>query len=171
VLYLNADGIGAPAADQEGPIQVGFTVERYGTTREAAAAGAKRNQESATRNPRLKVIKAGKVEELKLSDGTEGAFTRTLLLKEGSRLSLQMKLFAKDKDSRGWVVSAWIVTGKDSKFIENNPGLEQVLKAHMASLCFRPEKLSTDGVAKAHSLLAQSRPASVPASSPATAPA
>ena len=54
-----------------------------------------------------------------------------------------MKLFAKDRQSRGCVVSAWIVTGKNSKFIADSQLLARRLRAHMTSLCFDADKFQT----------------------------
>jgi hypothetical protein len=141
---------------------------------------------------------------LRLSDGTEAAFTRTKMLKKGPRLSLELKLFAKDKapiikdkvptakekapatkdsgsttkptgpatkpvivkprDYRGVVVTAWISSGNRTQFINKSKDLERLLKAHLATLCFNPEKFDTTALDKAY----ESKPTSQPTSGAAT---
>jgi len=151
VVYLNGDGIGAPVVDETGnPIQIGMAVERYGKVKDSAVEGAKRNLGTLEYDPRLKVLSKNPPQPLKLSDGTDAAFNRVLLIEDRSRKSLQMKLFAADSNSRGWVVSAWIVTGRDSQFIENNAPLENRLRAHVTSLCFDQSKFNTSALAAAY---------------------
>ena len=152
VLYVNGDGLGAAMMDETGaPIQTGLTVERYSKTAESVLSVSKRSMANLKRNPRLKVVSQDKVKALKLSDGAEAALIRVILLKDRTRRSLQLKLFAKDKDSRGWVVSAWIVTGKDSEFIAKNESLEKWLRAHVTSLCFEREKFDAAALQAAYS--------------------
>jgi len=109
VIYANGDGLAGPVVDETGaPIQIGMSVERYGTTRDTPSAGANRSMKNLQRNPRLKVLAKDPVKSLKLADGAQAALIRVLLRKDGSRKSLQLKLYARDPKSRGWVVSAWI---------------------------------------------------------------
>ncbi len=159
VLYVNGDGLGVPAIDETGsPIQTGLTVERYSKLDSSTMEGAKENLASLKWNRRLKVVSQDKVKALKLSDGAEAALIRVILLKDRTRRSLQLKLYAKDKDSRGWVVSAWIVTSKDSEFVAKNKSLENWLRAHVTSLCFDREKFNTAALRVAYSP-AQTQPA------------
>lgn len=151
VLYINGDGIGVPAIDETGsPIQMGFTVERYSKLKASPMGGAKKNLAGLKWNRRLKVISQSEIKSITLSDGAEAALIRVLLLKDRTRRSLQLKMFAKDKDSRGWVVSAWIVTGKDSAFIAKNKSLERWLLAHVTSLCFDRKKFDTAAIRAAY---------------------
>ncbi len=167
VLYLNGDGLGAPAMDETGsPIQIGMTLERWGKTKGTAMEGAKVS--AARRNPRLQPLQKTEVKPLKIADGTEVAFLRAFFRKDGRRKSLQMKLYAKDANGTGWVVSAWIVTGLKSKFIDSNEPLVKALRAHMTSLCFDEARFSTAALAAAYGI-SQTQPST--RSRPATAPA
>jgi hypothetical protein len=171
VLYVTGDGIGAPIVDETGaPIQIGMTVERYGVTKESVASAAARSMQGVKQNPRLKAVAQDPVANVKLADGRAATLIRTVFIKDQTRRSLQLKMFAKDGNSRGWVVSAWIVTGRDSQFIARNKTLEAVLRAHVTSLCFDSTKFSTKALAAAYSPAA-TQPATKPttATAPATA--
>lgn len=165
VLYLQGDGIGVPLVDETGdPIQIGLTIERYVNQKGTALEGARQNAAAAKRNPRLEPVKDPSVEEIKLSDGTPAAYLSVEFIKEGSRRSLQQKVFAKDANSTGWVAIGWIVCGKDSELLEKVPQLPRLLRAHIESLCFDPQKVSEDAVRKAY------QPTTAPASAPASGP-
>ena len=178
---FKGDGLGVPAADQSGsPIQVSMMVDRTNDeSPDPPAVTAKKDQQKtvamtqvagpAWQRDRPRVISSDPIQKLKLSDGTEAAFTRTLLVKEGSRRSLQLKMFAKDKKSRGVVVSATITTGMDTDFISKNKDLERKLKAHMITLCFDMEKLDTAALDKLYASK-PSRPAGGSTAKPVKTP-
>ena len=141
-LYLNGDGIGAPAIDETGsPVQIGMMVERYPNTTDTVRRGAERLLANAKRNPRLKLIGKARIESLRLSDGTEAALLTTEFIKSGSRRSLQMKLLAKDAASNGWVVSGFLVAGKNSNIPKPDSPQAQTLRAHLRTFCFKAAKL------------------------------
>lgn len=141
-LYLNGDGIGAPAIDETGsPVQMGLMVEKYPNTTDTVLRGIETLLANAERDPRLKLIGKGRIESLRLSDGTEAALLTTQFIKSGSRRSLQMKLLAKDADSTGWVVSGFLVAGRNSAIPKPDSPQAQTLRAHLMSFCFDAAKL------------------------------
>lgn len=127
---------------------------------------------------------------VRLSDGTEAAFVRTRMIKKGPRQGLELKIFAKEKvpvtkdkgptardkgptakattakpqDLRGVIVTAWISTSIRSQFITKSKDLERLLKAHLTTLCFNPEKFDTTALDKAY----ESKPTSQPTSATVT---
>jgi hypothetical protein len=177
-LTFVGDGIAAPAKDEKGgPIQVGLSIEPGAlATTDSPAVIAKQDQQKAakqapqtilyTNQAQSKVLSSELVPKLKLSDGAEAAFTRTLMLSLGHRRNLQLKLFAKDKKSRCIVVTAWITTSVQSGFPNKSKDLERLLKAHLTSLCFDLDKLDTTALEKIYESKATSRPAGASTAKP-----
>lgn len=152
-LYLNGDGIGAPMVDEtRTPIQIGMMIERYANVKESPVEGAKRNLKNMVRDSRLKPIGKGKVTALKLADGTKGALQTVEFYKGRDRKSFLQKVFAIDKHSTAWVAMAWIVCGRDSKFVKNNPKLVKRLRAYITSMCFDGAKFSDKDLRATHGL-------------------
>lgn len=151
-LHLIGDGIGLPALDDtEQPLQAGFMVERFAATEEPAATGAKENLNGLKTSPLFEILGEPTVQEVKLSDGTPAALlTVEFLRKDKNRKSHFMKLFAKDQNSVGWVVTAFLVAGKDSQFATKHPEIPRRLKAQVLSFCFDKAKFSDAGVKAAH---------------------
>ncbi|MDK1031744.1 MAG: hypothetical protein QGD94_07040 [Planctomycetia bacterium] len=142
VLYLNGDGIGAAALDEtRSPLQIGMTVEKFPNTTDSLDEGIARLIVGAKRAPRVELIGDAHVESYILSDGTEARLLVTEFIKERYRRSLQMKLIAKDRDSNGWVASAWIVGSKDSGVPSKGSTLAAKMRAHVVSFCFDKTKL------------------------------
>ncbi|MBA7573749.1 hypothetical protein ES708_15554 [subsurface metagenome] len=81
------------------------------------------------------------IEHYILNDGTEAFLLTMECIKETYRRSLYMNLLAKDKDSNGWVISASIVGGKNSKIPKANSELTHIIRSHILSFCFDKTKL------------------------------
>jgi len=142
VLFRQGDGIGVPMVDENGaPVQVGLTVEKYSGQRGTVEEGIKSLAANARRNPRLVVVGEDVVEKVKLDDGTDAMLLITRFVKDGTRGSLQMKMLAKDQAGNGWVVSAFVVAGKESKLPVAESGVGQWLRAHVASFCLDAAKV------------------------------
>jgi len=143
-LYLNGDGIGPPAIDETGaPLQIGMTVEMWANTTDSLEKGLEDLISNAKRNRRLEFVGEAKVDSYRLTDGTNAALLTMGFIKEGRRRSLQMKLLAKDSDSNGWIVSAFLVGGKDSTIPTADSTVAKLLRAHVTSFCFDPARLAT----------------------------
>ena len=151
VLFRQGDGIGVPLVDETGaPIQIGLTVEKFAGTTDTIEEGAKKLAQNARNNPRLKLIGEEKIEPVKLADGTDAMLVTTRFIKEGTRGSLQLKMVVKDQASNGWVVSAFLVSGKESKVpVEDSP-LAKWLRAHVVSFCFDGAKMDEGAMKKAY---------------------
>ena len=139
VLFRQGDGIGIPAQDDTGePLQAGLVLEQLtdakGTLREVAAdviAGAKKDA-------RLKPTADSTIEPMKLSDSTDAVVVTSVFLKEGQRRSLQLKLIARGSDSRTWMVSGFLVGGKDSRWCTPGSEMAKWLRVHLTSLRLTP---------------------------------
>ena len=141
-LYLNGDGIEAPAVDETGsPVQIGLMVESFPNTKEPLEAMSRTLAESATGDPRLQAIGEHTISPVTLSDGTEAHLLVMEFIKEQRRKSLQMKLIAKDKQSTAWIVTGFLVGGKESRLPTRNSALAERLRAHISSLCFDATKI------------------------------
>ncbi len=150
-VYLNGDGMLTPIADATGqPIQVGLTIEPYPNQKGNVLDGARRNVAAIDRNPDLKRVGEPVYKEFKLSDGTPAVLVAVEFIKEKTRRSSYQKVFVVDKDSTGWVLSAWIVAGKDSDFAAKNPAITNILQAHVCSFCLDKDKLDVEPVKKAY---------------------
>jgi hypothetical protein len=151
MLFRQGDGIGVPVVDETGaPIQIGLTVEKFVRTTDTLEEGAKKMARNAKNNPRLKLVGEEKTEPLKLADGTDAMLVTTRFIKEQTRGSLQMKMVVKDQASNGWVVSGFLVSGKDSKVpVEGSP-LAMWLRAHVVSFCFDGAKVDEGAMKRAY---------------------
>ena len=131
-----------PLVDEtHAPIQMGMNVERFPRPTGTPEQGARRN---------LKAIGKGTVVAVTLSDGAKAALQTSRFYKDGSRKSFYQKLFAADAKGVGWVVSAWVVTGKDSQFVDSHPEVGAWLKAHVLSFCFDARKFDEAAVRAAY---------------------
>ena len=136
-LLLNGDGIGARPVDETGhPLRVGLMVEKYPGTTDTLAEGADGLVAEAKADPKLETIGEATTESLQLPDGTDAILLTTEFIKEKSRRSLQMKLLAKDKASNGWVVSGYVVGGKDSTLPRADSWLANKLRGYLESFRF-----------------------------------
>lgn len=135
ILFRQGDGIGVPFADETGaPLQLGLTVEKFATTTDSTEAVAKKTDEGASADPRLKGVGEAQLSPVVLSDGTEGTLLIREFIKSAHRRSLQMKLIVKDADATVWVISGYIVGGKDSQLPTPSSPLATWLRAHLLSL-------------------------------------
>jgi hypothetical protein len=151
VLYRKGDGLGVPAVDETGsPLQIGLSVEKYPGTKDSLAEGIKALLAAAKRNPRLELVGKESVEGLKLADGAEAKLLITEFIKEKSQRSLQVKMLVKDADSNGWVISGFIVGGKDSRIPTPNSDIAKWLRAHLTSFCLDAGKVDEAKVKAAH---------------------
>jgi hypothetical protein len=139
LLFRQGDGIGIPAQDDTGePLQAGLVLEQLadakGSLRDVAAAviaGAKKDA-------RLKLTVDSTIEPVKLSDSTDAVVVTSVFLKEGHRRSLQLKVIARGSDSRVWMVSGFLVGGKDSRWCGPGSELAKWLRVHLMSLRLSP---------------------------------
>jgi hypothetical protein len=95
----------------------------------------------AKASPQLEMVGKELIEPIKLADGTEAMLLTAEFIKEKRRRSLQMKLVVKGSDSAYWVVSGFLVGGKESK--TPTPGSERSkwLRSHLVSFIFDQKKL------------------------------
>jgi hypothetical protein len=134
VIYRQGDGIGVPMVDETGaPLQIGITVEKFPPSEDSIEVIAKKTSEGALRDPRMQIAADDIVEPLTLSDQTKAVYLTKQLIKSVHRRSLQMKLFTKDPEGNVWVVSGYIVGGKDSRTPTPKSPLALWLRAHLAS--------------------------------------
>jgi hypothetical protein len=134
-IYRQGDGLGVPAVDETGaPLQIGLTVEKFPPAEESTETIAKELARSATKNPQLKMVGNESVEAVKLSDQTAATLVTTEFIKGGDRRSLQMKLIGKDGKGQIWIVSGFMVGGKESKWPTPKSKLGVWLRAHLVSL-------------------------------------
>src|SRR5262249_32486129 len=96
---------------------------------------------AAQRNRRLKQVGKESIDTLKLADGNDAMFLTMEFIKDKDRHSLQMKMLVKDKDANGWVISGFIVGGKDSKIPTLESDVSKWLRAHLESFVFDANKL------------------------------
>jgi hypothetical protein len=151
LLFRQGDGIGIPAQDDTGePLQAGLVLEQLadakGSLREVAAgviAGAKKDA-------RLKLTADPTIEPVKLSDSTDAIVVTSVFLKDGSRRSLQLKLIARGSDSRTWMVSGFLVGGKDSRWCAPGSELAKWLRVHLMSLRLTPGKVDEKPLREAY---------------------
>ena len=150
-IYRQGDGIGVPAVDETGePVQIGLTVEKFPPARESTETIAKELARSSTQNPQLEMVGKESVEAIKLSDQTAATLVTTEFIKGGSRRSLQMKLIGKDGKGQIWIVSGFLVGGKDSKWPtpKSKPGTW--LRAHLVSLTLTGKEIDRKSLEAAY---------------------
>lgn len=150
-LYRQGDGIGVPELDEtKSPLQVGLTVEKFPGSKESLKEIMSGLVDGAKRAPRLELVGKESVETIKLTDGTEAMFLKAEFIKEGSRRSLQMKLVVKDADSNAWIVSGYLVGGKESKWPTMGSNLAKRLETHLTSFCLDEKKFDVEKVSAAY---------------------
>ena len=136
-VYRQGDGIGVPRLDEtQSPLQIGLTVEKFPVARESIKTIAQELAKGAKRNPRLEVVGKESIEVVKLSDQTEAALLTAEFIKQRTRRSLQIKLIAKDGDGTIWIVTGFVVGGKESTWPTSKSKLAKWLRAHVVSLTF-----------------------------------
>jgi hypothetical protein len=139
LLFRQGDGLRIPVQDDTGaPLQAGLVLEQL-----PAAMGSLRDVATdviaaAKKDPRLQPSGTPTIESVKLVDATEAVFVTVVFVKEQSRRSLQMKLIARGADARTWMVSGFLVGGKDSRWCAPGSDLAKWLRAHIASLRLTP---------------------------------
>lgn len=158
VIFRQGDGIGVPSFDETGsPLQIGITVERFPPSERSLDVIAAETAAGAERDPRLKRIKKDYMESLALSDRTAAVFTSSEFTKSSMRRSLQMKLFTKVSDGTIWVVSGYIVGGKDSTLPARESAFALWLRAHMVSVTLTGKEIDARAIDTAYQALASSR--------------
>lgn len=134
-IYRQGDGIGVPAVDETGaPLQIGLTVEKFPPAKESTETIARELAKGATKNPQLEMVGKELVEAVKLFDQTAATLVTTEFIKAGSRRSLQMKLIGKESNGQIWIVTGFLVGGKDSTCPTPKSKLGTWLRAHVVSL-------------------------------------
>jgi len=134
-ILRQGDGIGVPASDETGaPLQIGLSVEKFPPAEQSTETIATELARGATKNPQLEMVGKESVEAVKLFDQTEATLVTTEFIKQGNRRSLQMKLIAKDAGGQIWIVSGFLVGGKESKWPTATSKLAIWLRAHLVSL-------------------------------------
>lgn len=157
VIYRQGDGIGVPLFDEtEAPVQIGLTVERFPVSQKSLEVIAAETAKGAERDPRLKRVKKDQSESITLTDQTIGVFTTSEFIKSSVRRSLQMKLFMKTADGSVWVVSGYIVGGKDSSWPAPGSSLGVWLRAHMVSVTLTGKEIDGPALESAYRKLAAS---------------
>ncbi|MGH8622416.1 MAG: hypothetical protein ACRET3_09780 [Burkholderiales bacterium] len=150
-VYRQGDGIGVSAVDETGaPLQIGLTVEKFPPARESTATIARELARSATRNPQLEMVGKESVEAVQLFDKTATTLVTTEFIKAGSRRSLQMKLIGKDRKGQIWIVTGFLVGGKDSKWPTPTSKLGAWLRAHVVSLTLTGMEVDQKSLAAAY---------------------
>jgi hypothetical protein len=151
VLFRQGDGIGVPILDDtRSPLQIGLSVEKIEKSKETVKEVVDGLITAAKKAPRLELIGKETVKDIKLSDGAEAQLLTTQFLKEKRRLSLQMKLVVKDTDANVWIVTGFMVGGKDSRRPTEESDLAGWLRAHMTSLTLDPKKFDEEKINKAY---------------------
>ncbi len=151
VIYRQGDGIGVPMVDETGaPLQIGITVEKFPPSADSIDAIAKRTSEGALRDPRMQIAADDIVEPVTLSDQSGAVFLTKQLIKSVHRRSLQMKLFTKDAAGNVWVVSGYIVGGKDSRIPTPKSALALWLRAHLVSATVTGKPIDTKSLESAY---------------------
>lgn len=140
-LFLTGDGIGLPAKDKNGPLQAGFTVDKYRHNSMTFDEFIKESIGSIEKDKRLDLLMTKNEPGLELSDGTAADLFIVLMEKFPQRQSLQMKLIIKDHDNADWIVTAWLVGSRKSEIARiGSPEMERML-AHMKTFVFDSTKL------------------------------
>ncbi len=151
LVFRQGDGIGIPLLDDTGqPLQAGVVVEEHFSAKKNLREIADEILAGAQADSRLKPLADPRVDALKLTDSTEALFMSSMFLKEGQRRSLQLKLIARSADSRLWLVSAFLVGGKDSRWCTVDSELGRWLGAHVLSLTLTPAALDEGRLREAY---------------------
>lgn len=151
LIFRQGDGITFPMFDEAGqPLQMGITVEKFAATTDSTETIAQKTAEGASRDPRLKPVGDDSLESVVLSDQTKGTFLIKEFIKSTHRRSLQMKLFIKDADATSWVISGYIVGGKDSPLPTRNSRLAVWIRAHLLSATLTKKAVDTKALDAAY---------------------
>lgn len=138
------DGIGVPAVDETGePLRIGVTVERFRAGKDSLDFGIEQLVKAAKANRRLEIVGQESIEKLKLADATEAALVSMEFINEKSRRSLQLKLLVKDDKDKAWIVSGFLVGGKESKLPTAKSELAQWLRSIVLTFCLDAAKIDT----------------------------
>jgi hypothetical protein len=149
-LYLNGDGLAAPAVDASGqPVQVGLIVERRGPTSVTLVQLADKDLVGLRSDRRMADIRVGKSESFLLADGTRAVLQTVEFSRvdKGGRRTHYTKLFTVDAQGVEWHLAAWTAAGPGSA---PDAKLLALLRAHARSLTFDRTKVRTDDVAAAY---------------------
>lgn len=150
-LLRQGDGIDLPMVDETGDaLQIGLSVERFPAAKESTDTIGRELAKGATKDPRLEMVGKESVEAIKLFDQTEATLVTTEFIKSGSRRSLQMKLIGKDATGQIWIVSGFLVGGKESKWPTPNSKLGVWLRAHVVSLTLTSKDVDPKGLEGAY---------------------
>ncbi|OAI47669.1 hypothetical protein AYO44_09225 [Planctomycetaceae bacterium SCGC AG-212-F19] len=143
LLYRQgSDTPGVPPLDDTGaPLQMGMSVEKFPKEKQSLREVMDALVKGAKSAPQLEMVGQETVEALKLADGTEALLLTVEFIKEKRRRSLQMKLVVKGADNDTWVVSGFLVGGKDSKTPTPGSNRAKWLRAHLTSFTFDKAKL------------------------------
>jgi hypothetical protein len=154
IIYRIGDGIGIPLVDETGaPLQMGMTVVKRLAAKGSATEIMDGLVEEAKQAPRLELVGEATVEDVTLADGTTAKLLTAEFIKEGRRRSLQLKLVAKDGQGTAWIVSGFLVSGKESQWPKPGSKYAGWLRAHVASLSLDAEKFDSGPVDAAHKLI------------------
>ena len=151
VLFRQGDGAkNVPAVDETGqPLQIGLLVERYPNTKDAIEDGIQKLARNAQNDPRLERIGPAAIDKVKLTDGADAMLLTNEFVKDAKRHSLQLKMLVKDAADNGYVVSAFVVAGKESKLAGRDSALVAWLAAHVKSFCLDAAKVDVKPVEQA----------------------
>jgi hypothetical protein len=151
LLYRQGDGIGVPAMDEtQAPLQIGMTVEKFARTKESLKEGIDGLVRAAKKNRHLKQVGKESIDSLKLSDDSDAMLLVMEFIKDQDRRSLQMKMVVKDNDANVWVVSGFVVGGKDSKIPNSESDIAKWLRGHVTSFCLNGKKLDEKKLTEAN---------------------
>lgn len=151
LIFRQGDGITFPMFDEAGqPLQMGITVEQFASTSDSTETIAKKTADGASHDPRLKPVGDDWLEPVVLSDQTKGTLLIKEFIKSTHRRSLQMKLFIKDADAMPWVISGYIVGGKDSPLPTRNSRLAVWIRAHLLSAALTKKAVATKALDAAY---------------------
>jgi hypothetical protein len=151
LVFRQGDGIGIPAHDDTGqPLQAGLVLEQLTDAKGSLSEVAAGVIAGARKDARLKPLADSTVEPVKLSDATDAVLLTSVFLKEGNRRSVQLKVIARGPDSRTWMVSGYLVGGKDSRWCTPGSNMANWLRAHLLSLRLAPGNLDEKALREAY---------------------
>jgi hypothetical protein len=160
-LHLTGDGVLVPIVDETGaPLQLGLTVEKFANSKETLQEGIDALTKTAKAQPALTLVGKESVEAVTLKDGTMAMVLTTEFLKERTRHSLYLKMVAKDAAGNGFVVTGFLVGGRESKWPTKESRMAQWVRAMVESFVLDGEKAEAGPVEASYGrLLASTRPA------------
>lgn len=174
-MYVNGDGIAGPMFDEtRKPLQIGMQVDRGEKTDQTPAQLARAHLKALDRSKRTRRLNAGSVRHILLADSTRAALLTVDTADGRFRKTRSVMLFAVDGKGIAWTASAWITSGQESSFAEDNPKLVGILTAYVASLSFDPRRLDDAPLrwaSRGQRLMLTTTQPSQPTSQPTTRPA